>query len=133
MAYKTSDLYKKALLEIEKKNLIFISDVIDVLGISKDTFYNHFPTESDESDAIKEAIQKKRIEMKSSIRSKLYGSNSSTALIALYKLLATDEELARLNNVDVTSKGEQIKEPTSVVYNINVRKSNDSNGDKEEE
>ena len=92
MAYKTSELYEKAIESIDQNNLFFISDVIAYLGISSETYYNHFPLESKESNTIKEKLNKNAMRTKVSIRSKLHQSKSPAGLLALYKLLATNEE-----------------------------------------
>jgi len=114
MAYKTEDLYKDALGVIKEYNLFFVADVLAYLGISKDTFYRHFPLESDESNAIKEELDKNKARTKISIRSKLHKSTSPTGLLALYKLICTDEERKALSmqHHDHTSEGEKITNVT---------------------
>jgi hypothetical protein len=114
MAYNTKELYNQALEEIRKNNLFFVEDVCAYLGISKPTFYTHFHLESDEFNYIKELLQKNRIKIKVSIRQKLHSSTSPTGLLALYKLLATDEERKALSmqHHDHTSQGEQINHVT---------------------
>src|SRR5690554_4067383 len=92
MAYDTKDLYERALMEIDNNNLFFVEDVVAYLGIAKSTFYDHFPEGSNESDDIKDRLNKNKMRTKVSIRSKLHKSTSPTGLLALYKLLATDDE-----------------------------------------
>jgi len=99
MAYKTEELYKKALEAIEANNLFFLADVFGYLGISKPTFYVHFPVESNELNYIKEKIEANKIKTKVSIRSKLHKSTAPAALISLYKLISTDEERKALSMV----------------------------------
>jgi len=99
MAYKTEELYKKALEAIEANNLFFLADVYGYLGISHDTYYNHFPIDSEESEYIKEKIEANKIKTKVSIRSKLHKSTAPAALISLYKLISTDEERKALSMV----------------------------------
>lgn len=113
MAYKTSELYERAIEAIDQNNLFFISDVIAYLGISSETYYNHFPLESKESNAIKERLNKNAMRTKVSIRSKLHQSTSPAGLLALYKLLATEDERRALSMEyrDHTSKGEKIELP----------------------
>lgn len=114
MAYKKKELYKKALELIDSHNLFFISDVSSYLGVSRETFYKHFPLESDEMDTIKDAIEKNKARVKVSIRSKLHKSTSPTGLLALYKLICTDEERKALSmqHFDHTSDGEKINQVT---------------------
>ena len=113
MAYKTNELYEKAIQEIDKNNLFFSSDVIAYLGISEQTFYNHFPVESKELEDIKERLNKNKMRTKVSIRSKLHQSTSPAGLLALYKLLATEDERRALamEYRDHTSNGEKIELP----------------------
>lgn len=92
MAYDTKKLYETALDAIDRNNLFFLADVIAYLSIAKSTFYDHFPENSDQSNQIKERLQKNRMKTKVSIRSKLHSSNNTSGLLALYKLIATDEE-----------------------------------------
>jgi hypothetical protein len=92
MAYNTKDLYQKALVEIEKNNLFFIEDVCSYIGVSKPTLYEHFPIDSNEMNDIKERLSKNKSKTKVSLRSKLHKSNSPAGLLALYKLICTDEE-----------------------------------------
>ena len=48
-------------------------------------------------DAIKGALNKNKIELKVSMRSKWYKSENPTLQMGLYKLLANEDELDRLN------------------------------------
>lgn len=93
MAYDTKELEKKAIEAIEKHRLFFISDVAPMIGISRQTFYDHG---LDKLDTIKEALTKNRIEVKSSMRSKWFKSENPTLQLALMKLISTDEEIKRL-------------------------------------
>ena len=114
MAYKKKELYRKSLELIDSHNLFFISDVSSYLGISRETFYKHFPLDSDEMDTIKDAIEKNKAKIKVSIRSKLHKSTSPTGLLALYKLICTDEERKALSMQynDHTTDGEKINKVT---------------------
>ncbi len=97
MAYDTDTLYERALSEIDKNNLFFFQDVYAYLGISHDSFYRFFPTESERYETIKERLNKNKMKTKVSIRSKLHKSTSPAGLLALYKLLATNDERRALS------------------------------------
>ena len=114
MAYKTNNLYKNALDVIKEYNLFFVEDACAYLGVAKPTFYKHFPIDSNEMNAIKEALDKNKARTKISIRSKLHSSTSPTGLLALYKLICTDEERKALSmqHFDHTSEGEKINSVT---------------------
>ena len=110
MAYKTEELKEQALKAIEKHKLFFVEDVIAFLPCSKPTFYEHFPNESDGYKDIQEALTKNKVEIKTSLRSKWYKSNSAPLQLALYKLIASPEEhrSLQMNYQDVTSNGKTI-------------------------
>lgn len=105
MQISKEESHAMALEAIIKNKLMFVEDVVAMMPISKQTFYNHG---LDEFDDIKEAMNKNRIDMKRGLRVKWYKSDNATAQIALYRLLGTDAELDRLT----VSKHrvEQIKE-----------------------
>jgi ribosomal protein S20 len=94
MSYETQELEQKALAAIKKHKLVFIEDIVSFLPCSKPTFYEH---KLNESDAIKSAIEKIKVERKSGLRNKMYNSKMPSAWIALYKLIGTEEEAHRLN------------------------------------
>jgi hypothetical protein len=96
MPYKTEKLYNDSIKYITENNLFFIDDIIAYLGISKQTFYDHFPVDSDHLDYLKALLSENKSKTKVSIRSKLH-KGKGVELIALYKLLATREELDALN------------------------------------
>lgn len=97
MAYDKKKILKDALELIEKHHLIFIDDVTSLLPISKKTFYLWFPPECDELHDIKRLLDKNRVSMKSNMRKKWYQSDNATLQVALMKLIATDDEAARLS------------------------------------
>ena len=114
MAYDVKELYNKTMQVIAENNLFFVEDICAYLGVAKPTFYKHFPIDSNEMNAIKEAIEKNKAKTKVSLRSKLHSSTSPTSLLALYKLIATDEERRALSmqHHDVTTGGEKINKVT---------------------
>lgn len=111
MAYNTKDLYDKALLLIKKHKLFFINDIVQFLPCTRATFYEHFPAHSDKLNTLKELLEANKIEVKAGLRAKMLKSRSSSDTIALYKLLATDEERRSLSQqyIDHTTKDEKIQ------------------------
>jgi ACT domain-containing protein len=93
MAYKKKEIYAKAKDAIEKNKLFFIEDIVSFLPISKKTFYQYFPIDSNESNELKEMLETNRVALKVSMRKKWYNSNSPALQMALMKLIATPEEL----------------------------------------
>ncbi len=110
MAYKTEELFNKAKEAIEKHKLFFIEDIVAFVPCDKTTFYRHFPKESNEYNELKEMLDKNKIEIKTSMRSKWYKSDAPALQMALYKLAASPEEhkLLQMNYQDVTSGGKRI-------------------------
>lgn len=101
MAYDHDKLFNEAMAAIQEHKLFFIEDVIAWLAVSKPTFYDHFKVNSDEFNSIKDAIGSNRIRLKVQIRAKLSQGKNAAELLALYKLICTDEERRRLSMTDV--------------------------------
>jgi len=107
MAYDREKIYQQAKEAIEKHKLFFIDDIVAFLPIARSTFYDW---ELDKSDELKEMLDKNRVEVKSSLRSKWYKSNAPALQLALYKLIASPDEhrSLQMNYQDVTSEGKQV-------------------------
>lgn len=97
MAYDRKKIFEQAKDLIEKNKLFFVEDIVSLLPVARSTFWEYFPDKSDEMDAIKEMLDKNRVEIKSSMRSKWYKSDAPALQIALMKIISTDEEAHRLN------------------------------------
>lgn len=112
MAYNKNKIFKQAKEVIVKNKLFFIEDIVAFLPISKQTFYQFFPIDSDEIDELKDLLNQNRVEIKVSMRSKWYKSENATLQLALMKLIGTDEEAHRLNGssqkIDATTNGKDI-------------------------
>jgi hypothetical protein len=104
MAYDRNKIYQQALDLIEKKKLFFIEDVVTLLPISKQTFYDYFKVDSDELDNIKELLDKNKIEVKNGLRNKWYNGNNPLTQMALYKLIGTEEEYHRIASTKTTTE-----------------------------
>jgi len=97
MAYDKNKIFEQAKELIEKNKLFFVEDIVALLPVAKPTFYDFFPPDSNELNTIKEMLDKNRVEIKSSMRSKWYKSDAPALQIALMKIISTDEEAHRLN------------------------------------
>jgi len=120
MAYKTSDLLKTAMEAIEKHKLFFIEDIVAYLPCAKPTFYEHFPNESNDYKTMFEALNRNRIELKVSMRSKWYKSNAPALQMALMKLICDDDERKKLSMsyTENENKNENINnEKVTIVFN----------------
>ena len=116
MAYDRNKIFKQAQNVIREHNLFFIEDIVAWLPCDKTTFYRFFPTECNEYNTLKKLLEDNKVRMKTSIRAKLYKGKGAD-LIALYKMICTDEErkaIAMVNKTDLTSGDE----PLSVKFEI---------------
>lgn len=107
MAYNKADLERQALEAIKENNLMFVTDVPTYLPCSVATFYNK---KLEELESIKDALERNRSKTKNGLRAKWYKNDNATTQIALYKLLANEDELRKLNSqyMDHTTGGEKI-------------------------
>ena len=110
MAYDREKKYKQALKVIKDKQLYIIDEVAVLIGISRPTFYDWFPIDSNKLNTIKEALEENKINIKAEIREKLRNGDKAAELIALYKLLSSNDERKALSmqHVDHTSNGKTI-------------------------
>jgi hypothetical protein len=117
MAYDKEVIFTKAKAAIEENNLFFIEDIVAFLPCSKPTFYEFFPVESNELNTLKELLDDNKVQTKVKIRKKLEMGEKAAELLALYKLICSDEERRSLQmqHIDHTTKGNEIKasEPLS--------------------
>lgn len=112
--YNTEELVEKSLKAIEQYGIHFIDDVIVHLPCSRATFYNHG---LDKLDLIKDAIDANKIKLKTNLRKKWYESDNPTTQIALYKLLANQNELKALTNQTISGDADN---PINI-SDINIR------------
>jgi len=124
MAYDKKKIFDQAKEMIVKHKLFFVEDIVAFLPCNKTTFYEFFPSQSNESNVLKELLETNRVELKVSMRSKWYKSNAPALQMALMKLIATPEELKKLSMTytDITSKDESLNKPVNpaeIMQNIN--------------
>jgi len=123
MAYTKQYLIDKCVKILEEdSNTAFVGDLIIQLPISKQTFYNH---ELDKVDSIKEGLAKNKTALKKLMRAKWLVSDNATLQVALYKLLADEDEYAKL----ATIKQDVNLEPTKIIFeNTSIKYTIDENG-----
>lgn len=85
-------------------NILFITDLVAFLPISRATFYNYG---LDKLDILKEEIDNNRIRTKQALRAKWANSKSPALQIALYRMIATKEEKEAITLVPVQKETEQ--------------------------
>lgn len=110
MAYDAGKLEEQALQAIKDNNLFFINDLTAYLPCSRQTFYT---LGLDKLDTIKDALENNRLKTKNGLRSKWYKSDNATMTVALYKLLADDNERKMLSQqyTDLTTNGKDMPQP----------------------
>jgi hypothetical protein len=104
MAYDKQKVFEQAKEMIVKHKLFFIEDIVAFLPISKTTFYEYYPPDTNETNELKGLLETNRIELKVSMRSKWYKSNAPALQMALMKLIATPDELKKLSMQYVESE-----------------------------
>lgn len=135
MAYSKRKLYEQALREIEDRNLFFLEDVISFLPCDRSTFYRKFTQNCDECNNIKRLLENNKVRTKSAIRHRLFNMDNPTAQIALYRMIATQEErdAISMNKTDITSGGDKIHQEPLTIEIIDNREQIDKPQDTEEE
>jgi hypothetical protein len=118
MAYKTEDLLATAIEAIKKNRLIFIEDIIAYLPCGKTAFYEHFPNETNAYHRMTDLLDINKTELKVSMRSKWYKSNSPALQMALMKLLSNETELRKLSMQHQAT--EQYEKPIFNGINLDV-------------
>jgi len=110
MAYDKNDIFEKAKQAITDNNLYFIEDVVAFVPCGKTAFYDFFKVDSNEMNDIKELLDNNKINTKVKLRKKLGEGDKAAEILALYKLIATEDERKALSmqHIDHTTKGEQI-------------------------
>ena len=110
MAYDRQEIFEKAKEEIILNSLYFIEDVVAFLPIGKTAFYDYFKIDSNEMNDIKELLDNNKISMKVKLRKKLSEGDKAAEILALYKLIATEDERRALSmqHIDHTTKGDHI-------------------------
>jgi len=121
MAYDRVKIFEQAKEMIVKHKLFFVEDIVAFLPISKPTFYDYFPIDSNEVNELKGLLETNRTELKVSMRSKWYKSNAPALQMALMKLICNDDErkMLSMQQTDITSGGEKIQSaPTTIQVEI---------------
>ncbi|AGO48401.1 hypothetical protein Phi10:1_gp060 [Cellulophaga phage phi10:1] len=108
--YDKEKIYKQAEEAITEHGLFFIEDIVAYIPISKPTFYDYYPVDSDDFNALKELLDTNKVNMKVKLRTKLANGDKAAEILALYKLIATDDERKALSmqHIDHSSKGEKM-------------------------
>jgi len=122
MAYNLERLKRLALEAIKEEEIVFISELPLYLPCVRTTFYHH---KLHEDKDIIEAIQYNKISIKAQLRKNWAKSKNAILNLALYRLLANDDERKRLihNKEDVGELGNKPNIPAIswTTNNINIQ------------
>ena len=103
-------VYKICLETLENEDVTTIEDLVTFLPIGRDTFYTYFPTDSEEFDIIKRAINKRKVKTKQLLRKVWKSPHASPAeRIFYYKLLANKEEKEAIYDTSIRAAVEAPK------------------------
>lgn len=93
------DKLKAELMKIARENpdAVYINDLTNKIGMFKETFNKYFPEGSQDREDILKSLEKNVFNTKEMIRNKLLNLNQSVGLIALYRIIGTQEERENLN------------------------------------
>jgi len=117
MAYNKEKEFEKALKIAKDKKCYFIEQVVSFMPIAKKTFYEWFPIDSDESNAIKEILDLNKINTKSKMYDKWFESDNATLQLAFFKLIGDDNERKALSTNWNEHSGEfKIKPITGITF-----------------
>lgn len=101
MAYKKEQVVSQILKAIEKHKITFFDEICLYVEPALSTLYSW---KLEEIEDIKAALAKNKISRKSKMRNKWEQSENATLQIAAYKLIADDEEIAKLNTSKVQAE-----------------------------
>jgi hypothetical protein len=100
MAYDREDLKRQALEIIDREEITTFNEIHLYMKAHRATLYTH---EIDKDDDIKKAIEQQKVAIKKKMRRNWRNSDNATLQIAEFKLLSSDDELARLNTQKVNA------------------------------
>ena len=102
-------IFEQAKEVLHKNDVLFIEELISMLPLSKGSFYNFYPVNSDAYNEITEAIDTNKVRMQSKLYRKWFDSESPALQIALMKLIASESQAHRINgsrqSIDHTTNG----------------------------
>lgn len=129
MSKKAEDYEKLALSAIKEHDLVFLDELLEFLPIGRTMLYK---LGVNSLDTIKEALELNKTKRKRRIRNQWEKETNNTGLqIAYYRLLATREELSRLNNTHQHAEADTTKaQPPTITFTVNdsttIAESNES-------
>lgn len=134
MAYNTEVLFNKACEYIEKdKDVLFMSEVIVHLRIAEQTFYDHFPKDSEKLEYLKTLLNENKGQTKKYLRKTFKSKFASSAeRIFLYKLSASAEEKKQIYETSAPQSIEPIKHNITLNLNDEKYKNKDKKDKKKE-
>ena len=106
--YDKNEMFERAKTAIVDEDLLTVTDVVAFLPCGKSTFYELFPSDSDELESLKELLDCNKIKIKQALRRKWAVSDNATMQLALYKLSANEEEHRKLSQQYIEQENRNI-------------------------
>ena len=110
----------ESILSSSNESIFFVGDMCTEVGISRATFYNLFPAGTKNNKLIMQKISKNRFLTRKGLQKKWFDSNNATLQLALYKLIATDEERKRLSSTYIEIKDNDNIKPKLTLDDVSV-------------
>ena len=104
---KLKELEEKALKILKSNNdIYFFCDLATELGYNRQYLYD-IGFSPDKNDILKTALDENKRNVKRGLRNKWYNNDNATTQAMLYKLIADEDELRRLNGskIELTGAG----------------------------
>ena len=95
MKWKKQELEEMSIQAIKDHNITFITEVAAFLPIALSTFYEKG---LEKSERIKDAIANERLCLKAKLKKKWAESDNATLQVALFKIIADEQEWMRLSS-----------------------------------
>jgi hypothetical protein len=123
MAYDKAKVLEDALIAIEKEDCVTFDEISLYVEPDLRTLYEW---DFHESQDIKEALHKKKIQLKGGMRRNWRKSDNPALQIAEFKLMGTDEEIEKITISKVKSDNTHKVEMPSIIFEVNERKADTS-------
>ena len=123
MAYDRKKIFEEAKKIAKDKKCFFIEQLVSFLPLCKTTFYEFYKDGSNELNEIKEILESNKVEVKSAMYNKWFKSDNPTLQVALMKLIATEDQVHRLNGSRQEIKTTELK-PIFKQLDLSVKEDN---------
>ncbi len=107
MAYDKKVVFEQAKKAVTDNTLYFIEDIIAYIPISKFTFYNFFPVDSNEYNELKGIIEQNKIATKNKLLKRWQESENPTLELATMRIVGGEGIRRKLSTNYVQHSGDE--------------------------